>query len=94
MATQTLRNLTLDVEAVTSAGIDFTLNADMHTLVLQARGGEIELKLGSKSDVEYWVLTDGQPQSWSIPDLAGRDIYFESQSSLNVEIMQILNDVA
>jgi hypothetical protein len=94
MATQTLGNMILDNQAVTTSGVDFTLNTDLHTLVLQARGGEIEFKLGAKGDTEYWALTDAQPQSWSIPDLAGRIIHFESQSNLDVEIIQILNGVA
>mgnify|MGYP003115642028 CR=1 FL=1 len=92
MATQTLANMTLDVQAVTTAGVSFTLNANLQTLVLQARGGVIQVKFGAVGDTEYWTLTDAQPQSFSVPDLAGRAILFDSGSNLNVEIIQMLTE--
>lgn len=94
MTVRTLRNISLDVQEVTTEGVSYVLNSNLSTLVLQARAGAIWLKLNDVADAEYWILTDGQPQSFSIPDLAGATIYFDAGSTLNVEILQILKDQA
>ena len=94
MTVQTLRNISLDVQAVTTAGVGYTLNSKLVELRLQARGGTIQVKLGAVGDTEYWALTSTVPQTFAIPDLAGATIYFDSGSNLDVEILQILRDQA
>ena len=93
MAEQTNRNLRLDNISVGVAGQSVTLNSKLQTLVLQARGADMQVKLGAVGDTEYWTLKDGQPQSFSIPDLAGATIYLDcSSGTQTVEVLQILRE--
>ncbi len=93
--TETLANLKLDVKAVGTSGTSLTLDSDVHTVCLQARGADVQLKLGAVGDSEYWTLSDGVPQSFSDGNLAGRTLYFDVASgSHNVEVIQMKKAVA
>ena len=90
--TKTLANLMLSVQEVTTAGVSFTLNSKLQQLCLLARGGEIQFKLDSAANTEYWALSDATRQDFNMPDLAGQTVYFDAASTLNVQIIQVLRE--
>jgi hypothetical protein len=67
------------------------MDSNAQAIVFQARGANVQLKLGAVGDTEYWTLKDGVPQSFSGAEFSGTTFYFDVASgNHHVELMQML----